>query len=49
MPTDAKHQCLYIDRGMFTNAYISGGKEDLKFFGNQFVRLNSIFTVGYAM
>ncbi|KIW09931.1 hypothetical protein PV08_11707 [Exophiala spinifera] len=41
--------CLYIDRGMFTNAYISGAKEDLKFFGNQFVQMNSIFLVGYAI
>ncbi|EXJ79130.1 hypothetical protein A1O3_08631 [Capronia epimyces CBS 606.96] len=41
--------CLYIDRGMFINAYISGMREDLGFLGNELVQLNSIFTVGYAI
>ncbi|KAJ4294316.1 hypothetical protein N0V90_008006 [Kalmusia sp. IMI 367209] len=40
---------LYIDRGILANAYISGMREDLKLFGNQLVRLNSLFTAGYCI
>ncbi|KIW13841.1 hypothetical protein PV08_06621 [Exophiala spinifera] len=40
---------MYIDRGILGNAYVSGMREDLKFFGNQYVQLTSIFTVGYAV
>ncbi|KJR90046.1 pantothenate transporter [Sporothrix schenckii 1099-18] len=40
---------LYIDRGMYNNAYISGMKEDLQFYGNQYVQINSIFLIGYAV
>ncbi|CAK7204019.1 hypothetical protein SEUCBS139899_006770 [Sporothrix eucalyptigena] len=40
---------LYIDRSVYTNAYVSGLKEDLAFNGNQYVQINSIFTVGYAI
>ncbi|CAK7213579.1 hypothetical protein SBRCBS47491_001853 [Sporothrix bragantina] len=40
---------LYIDRSVYTNAYVSGMKEDLGFVGNQFVQINSIFLIGYAV
>ncbi|CAK7233930.1 hypothetical protein SCUCBS95973_008762 [Sporothrix curviconia] len=40
---------LYIDRSVYTNAYVSGMKEDLGFAGNQFVQINSIFLIGYAV
>ncbi|KAG4430112.1 hypothetical protein IFR05_014410 [Cadophora sp. M221] len=39
---------LYIDRGILQNAYVSGMKEDLQLFGNQFVQLNAVFHIGYA-
>jgi MFS family permease len=40
---------LYIDRSVYTNAYVSGMKEALGFYGNQFVQINSIFLIGYAV
>jgi MFS transporter, ACS family, pantothenate transporter len=36
----------YLDRSNLANAYVSGMKEDLKFRGNQFNQINTIFTVG---
>ena len=38
----------YLDRSNLANAYVSGMKEDLKFKGNQFNLINTIFTVGYV-
>ncbi|KAF2652580.1 MFS general substrate transporter [Lophiostoma macrostomum CBS 122681] len=46
---DNRTQILYIDRGILANAYISGMREDLKLFGNELVRLNSLFTAGYCI
>ncbi|KAJ4263445.1 hypothetical protein NW762_006264 [Fusarium torreyae] len=40
---------LYIDRGMLSNAYVSGMREDLKFMGNELVQLTSIFNAGYCI
>jgi MFS family permease len=39
---------LYIDRGLLINAYISGLREDLGFYGNELVQLNSIYSAGYC-
>lgn len=38
----------YLDRSNLANAYVSGMKEDLKFKGNQFNLINTVFTVGYV-
>ncbi|KAF4122226.1 MFS transporter, ACS family, pantothenate transporter [Geosmithia morbida] len=40
---------LYIDRGILSNAYVSGMREDLQLFENQLVQLGSIFSVGYCV
>ncbi|CAH0023856.1 unnamed protein product [Clonostachys rhizophaga] len=40
---------LYIDRGLLTNAYISGMREDLGLFGNELVSLSSIYSAGYCI
>ncbi|KAH7361672.1 major facilitator superfamily domain-containing protein [Plectosphaerella cucumerina] len=39
---------LYIDRGLLINAYISGLREDLGFYDNELVQLNSIYSAGYC-
>jgi MFS family permease len=39
----------YIDNGNLTNAYVSGMKEDLGFYGNQFVQLQTVYTVAYTV
>ena len=39
----------YVDRIGFTNAYVSGMKEDLGFKSNQFNIANTCFTVGYLL
>ncbi|CAK7201604.1 hypothetical protein SEUCBS139899_004312 [Sporothrix eucalyptigena] len=39
----------YIDQGNLTNAYISGMQEDLGFYGNQLVQLQTIFNVAYTV
>lgn len=39
----------YIDQGNLTNAYISGMKEDLGFYGNELVNLQTIFNVAYTV
>ncbi|KIW82822.1 hypothetical protein Z517_02065 [Fonsecaea pedrosoi CBS 271.37] len=40
---------MYIDRGILANAYVSGMREDLKLLRNEYVQLQSVFTVGYAV
>ena len=35
-----------LDRSNLANAYVSGMKEDLRFKGNQFNQINTVFTVG---
>ncbi|EXJ92337.1 hypothetical protein A1O3_00887 [Capronia epimyces CBS 606.96] len=39
----------YIDNGNLTNAYVSGMKEDLGFYGNQLVQLQTIYNVAYTV
>ncbi|KAH3899662.1 related to Pantothenate transporter FEN2 [Saccharomycodes ludwigii] len=39
----------YVDRVGFTNAYVSGMKEDLQLKGNDFNIINTCFTVGYII
>lgn len=39
----------YIDNGNLTNAYVSGMKEDLGFYGNEFVQLQTVYTVAYTV
>ncbi|KAI1325225.1 MFS general substrate transporter [Xylariaceae sp. FL0255] len=39
----------YLDRSNFTNAYVSGMKEDLHFQGDQFNQVNAAFTAGYVV
>jgi hypothetical protein len=39
----------YIDNGNLTNAYVSGMKEDLGFYGNQFVQLQTVYTVAHTV
>lgn len=39
----------YLDRNNLTAAYVSGMKADLKFKGNQFNQINTVFTVGYVL
>ncbi|EPE02585.1 mfs transporter [Ophiostoma piceae UAMH 11346] len=39
----------YIDQGNLTNAYVSGMKEDLGFYGNQLVQLQTCFNVAYTV
>ncbi|SPO20419.1 probable FEN2 - Pantothenate permease [Ustilago trichophora] len=39
----------YLNRANFSNAYLTGMKEDLKFHGKQFNQVNSIFTAGYII
>lgn len=39
----------YVDRIGFTNAYVSGMKQDLKMVGNDFTVANTCFTVGYVI
>lgn len=39
----------YVDRIGFTNAYVSGMKEDLNMTGNDFTVANTCFTVGYIV
>jgi len=39
----------YIDNGNLTNAYVSGMKEDLGFYGNELVQLQTIYTVAYTV
>jgi ACS family pantothenate transporter-like MFS transporter len=38
----------YLDRSNLANAYVSGMKEELGFQGNQFNRINTVFTIGSA-
>ncbi|APA08478.1 hypothetical protein SS1G_02173 [Sclerotinia sclerotiorum 1980 UF-70] len=39
----------YLDRSNLANAYVSGMKEELKFVGNQYNLINTVFTVGYII
>jgi hypothetical protein len=39
----------YLDNGNLTNAYVSGMKEDLGFYRNQFVQLQIVYTVAYTV
>ncbi|CDU23360.1 probable FEN2-Pantothenate permease [Sporisorium scitamineum] len=39
----------YLNRANFSNAYLTGMKEDLHFHGKQFNQVNSIFTAGYII
>ncbi|CCF51216.1 putative FEN2 - Pantothenate permease [Ustilago hordei] len=39
----------YLNRANFSNAYLTGMKEDLNFKGKQFNQVNSIFTAGYII
>lgn len=39
----------YVDRVGFTNAYISGMKEDLKMVGNDLTVSNTVFMIGYIV
>jgi len=39
----------YLDRSNVNNAYVSGMKEELHMFGNQFNKINTIFTCGYIV
>ena len=39
----------YVDRVGFSNAYVSGMKEDLGLKGDQFNLINTCFTVGYVL
>ena len=39
----------YVDRVGFTNAYISGMKEDLNMVGNDLTLSNTVFTIGYIV
>ncbi|ESZ92021.1 pantothenate transporter [Sclerotinia borealis F-4128] len=38
-----------LDRSNLANAYVSGMKEELRFVGNQYNLINTIFTVGYII
>ncbi|KAJ3460943.1 hypothetical protein MRS44_011810 [Fusarium solani] len=40
---------LYIDRGVLANAYVSGMREDLELFGNQYIQLNAVYSAGYCI
>lgn len=42
-------QVLYIDRGVLANAYVSGMREELELFGNQYIQLNAVYSAGYCM
>jgi ACS family pantothenate transporter-like MFS transporter len=39
----------YLNRANFTNAYVSGMKEDLHFKGNEYSQVNVVFTIGYIV
>ncbi|KAI0265164.1 MFS general substrate transporter [Gloeopeniophorella convolvens] len=39
----------YLDRSNVSNAYVSGMKEELHMFGNQFNKINTFFTCGYIV
>ena len=39
----------YLDRSNYSNAYVSGMKEDLNLQGYQFNKVNTCFTVGYTI
>ncbi|KAI0347339.1 MFS general substrate transporter [Trametopsis cervina] len=39
----------YLDRSNINNAYVSGMKEELNMVGNQFNKINTIFTCGYIV
>lgn len=39
----------FIDQGNLTNAYISGMKEDLGFYGNELVQLQTVYNVSYTV
>ncbi|KAL4241411.1 MFS transporter superfamily protein [Abortiporus biennis] len=39
----------YLDRSNVSNAYVSGMKEELNMYGNQFNKINTIFTCGYIV
>lgn len=39
----------YLDRSNFSNAYVSGLKEDLGMKGTEFNQINSVFYVGYTV
>jgi hypothetical protein len=39
----------YIHNSNPTNAYVSGMKGDLGFYGNQFVQLQTVYTVAYTV
>ncbi|KIP09226.1 hypothetical protein PHLGIDRAFT_29194 [Phlebiopsis gigantea 11061_1 CR5-6] len=39
----------YLDRSNLSNAYVSGMKEDLHMFGNEFNKINTLFTCGYIV
>ncbi|KZZ97848.1 Major facilitator superfamily domain, general substrate transporter [Ascosphaera apis ARSEF 7405] len=39
----------YLDRSNLANAYVSGMQQDLKFHGNQYTVITSMFTVGYTI
>ncbi|KAL2678508.1 hypothetical protein Neosp_009255 [[Neocosmospora] mangrovei] len=40
---------LYIDRGVLANAYVSGMREELELFGNQYIQLNAVYSAGYCI
>ncbi|EEU34623.1 uncharacterized protein NECHADRAFT_3907, partial [Fusarium vanettenii 77-13-4] len=42
-------QVLYIDRGVLANAYVSGMREELELFGNQYIQLNAVYSAGYCI
>lgn len=39
----------YLDRSNISNAYVSGMKEELNMIGNDFNKINTIFTCGYIV
>ncbi|EXJ86819.1 hypothetical protein A1O3_03773 [Capronia epimyces CBS 606.96] len=40
---------FYIDRGILSNAYVSGMKKDLKLYGNELVQLNTVYRCGTSV
>ncbi|KAH8593809.1 major facilitator superfamily domain-containing protein [Bisporella sp. PMI_857] len=40
---------MFLDRTVLQNAYVSGMKEELELFGNEFVNLNTFYNVGYTI
>lgn len=39
----------YLDRSNVSNAYVSGMKEELHMYGNEYNKINTIFTCGYIV